>query len=108
MINYKTVIKSIKYHKVEGSLENVIKSITVNKIGETEDGYCSEFCEKLEFETPHESQFTPFESITQPMMLKWIDSHPYEFNAKSEAYISVAIQQQIDSNEVETTKLPYA
>jgi hypothetical protein len=106
MITYTTIIKGVKYHKVEGNLQNVIKSIFVNKIGIDGD-YQSEFTDKLEFETPHESQFTPYEDITAPMMLGWIDSHPSQFNVKSEQYISVAIQQKIDSNEVETDKLPF-
>ncbi len=108
MINYTTNIKSVKYHKVEGNLQNVVKSIVVEKDGLHTDGYRNTFCDKLEFETPHESQFTPYNEITEPMMLSWIDSHPSDFNTKSEGYISVAIQQQIDSNEVETTQLPYA
>jgi hypothetical protein len=107
MINYTTTIKGVKYHKVEGNLQNVIKSISVSKIG-IDGNYQSEFIDKLEFETPHESQFIPYESITEPMMLSWIDSHPSDFNTKSEGYIFTAIQQQIDSNEVETDKLPYA
>ena len=101
MINYSTTIESEKYHKVEGNLQNVIKSISVRKVGVHIDGYRSEFWDKLDFETPHESQFTPYESVTNQMKLSWIDSHPSDFNAKSEGYISAAIQQQIDSNEVE-------
>ncbi len=108
MINYTTAIKGVKYHKVEGSLQNVIKWVTVIKTGKHKDGYIGDFWDKLEFETPHESQFTPYESITEPMMMSWIDSHPSEFNKKSEEYISNYIQQQIDSNEVETEQLPYA
>jgi len=108
MINYTTAIKGVKYHKVEGSLQNVIKWVSVIKTGKHKDGYIGDFWEKLEFETPHESQFTPYESITEPMMMSWIDSHPSEFNKKSEEYISNYIQQQIDSNEVETEQLPYA
>ena len=108
MISYSTIIKSVKYHKVEGNLQNVIKWIGVLKTGTHTDGYVGEFWDKLEFETPHESQFTPYESITEPMMMGWIDSHPSGFNQKGEEYISNYIQQQIDSNEVETEKLPYA
>ena len=108
MINYTTTVESVKYHKIEGNLEKVIKWILVKKVGETPEGYKSEFWDKLEFETPHESQFTPYDEITQPMMLSWIDSHPSGFNQKSEGHISALIQQQIESNEVETTQLPYA
>ena len=108
MINYTTTVESVKYNKVEGNLEKVIKWLYVRKVGETAEGYKSEFWDKLEFETPHESQFTPYDQITKPMMLSWIDSHPSGFNEKSEGYISTLIQQQIDSNEVETTQLPYA
>jgi hypothetical protein len=107
MINYTTTIKGVIYHKIEGNLQKVIKSIFVSKIG-TDGEYTSEFSDKIEFDTPHESQFTPYESITKPMMLEWIGTHPSDFNNKSEGYISVAIQQQIDSNIVETDKLPFA
>ncbi len=108
MINYTTTVESVKYHKTEGNLQKVIKWLYVRKVGETQEGYKSEFWDKLEFETPHESQFTPYDEITQPMMLSWIDSHPSGFNEKAEGHISALIQQQIDSNEVETTQLPYA
>lgn len=108
MINYSTTIESEKYHKVEGNLQNVIKSISVRKVGVHTDGYRSEFWDKLDFETPHESQFTPYESVTNEMRTSWIDSHPSNFNTKSEEYISAAIQQQIDSNEVEVIYSPQA
>lgn len=108
MITYTLKINSVKYHKVEGNLQNVIKSLSVTKVGVDSEGNASEFEYKLEFETPHESQFTPFEQITEDMMLSWIDSHPYGFNKKSEEYISAAVKQQVDSNEVETDKLPFA
>jgi hypothetical protein len=108
MISYLTTIESVKYHKVEGNLQNVIKSLSVRTVGTHSDGYVGEFWDKLEFETPHESQFTPFEEITAPMMMSWIESHPSEFYKKGKGYITSYIQQQIDSNEVETTKLPYA
>lgn len=108
MINYTTIINSVKYHKVEGNLENVIKSITVTKIGEDESGVRSDFTYKLDFDAPSESEFTPYESISKEMMLGWISAHPYEFDTKAEAYIASAIQEKIETNEVETSVLPFA
>lgn len=108
MITYTTTIESEKYHKIEGNLQNVIKSISVRRVGIHTNGYRSEFWDKLDFDTPHDSQFTPYESVTNDMRISWIDSHPSNFNTKSEGYISAAIQQQIDSNEVEVVYSPLA
>lgn len=108
MITYTNIIESIKYHKVEGELQNVIKSLTFRRVGTHTDGYVKDLWERLDFDTPHESQFVPFNDITQEMLLSWIESHPSGFNQKAEEYISNMIQQEIDSNEVETTVIPSA
>jgi hypothetical protein len=107
MITYTSTIEGIKYHKTEGILQNVIKSIKVTKTGVHSDGYTNQFSDTLNFETPNESQFTPYENITEEMMLSWIELHPSNFNEKSEFYISNSLQQQIESNEVITSQLPY-
>lgn len=108
MITYTNIIESIKYHKIEGNLQNVIKSVTVFRVGTHTDGYEKRLWERLYFDTPHESQFVPFNEITQEMLLSWIENHPSGFNQKAEEYISKMIQAEIDSNEVETTVLPSA
>ncbi len=107
MISYTTTIESLKYHKVDGDLQNVVRTISVCKAGVHPNGYRFEFRDKLNFSTPDGEQFTPYEDLTQEMLLEWIDSHPSNFNEKAEQYIAASIQQQVDSNEVETTKLPY-
>lgn len=108
MIIYTNIIESIKYHKIEGNLQNVIKSVSFFRVGTHTDGYEKRLWERLHFDTPHESQFIPFNEITQDMILRWIESHPSNFNNRAEEYISKMIQAEIDSNEVETTNIPSA
>ena len=92
----------------QDGLIKVIKSVKVKLYGCDEDGFNSYFITKIDFNSPNASSYTPWYSVSEDVVIGWIEStlDPRTVKAMQEQIIS-DINNSIFMNKIENYPLPW-
>lgn len=92
----------------EDGLIKVIKSVKAKLYGCDENGFNSFFITQIDFESPNPSSYTPWDSVSEDVVIGWIESilDPRTVNAIEEQIIS-DINNSIFMNKIENYPLPW-
>lgn len=56
----------------EGNMDLVIKSVFMNIIAKSENGFTREYGCNYDLPSPSPASYTPFQEVTEPIMVDWV------------------------------------
>lgn len=92
----------------EDGMIKVIKSVTVNRVGFTKDGFSDFLPLTVSFSSPNPASYTPWESVTLDLITEWIvDTVPAKTIEMIDSSIISNINNDILRNEIKNYPLPW-
>lgn len=101
-------IKSNDVAPTEDGMQLVIKSVFMQILGKSSDGFSSQFGCNFDLPSPSPASYTPHSSVTEPMMIKWVQELYAENIAKIEESLDLDISASRAKNIIVDYPLPFA
>lgn len=92
----------------EGNMDLVIKSVFMNIIAKSEDGFASEYGCQYDLPSPSPASYTPYINVTQPMMIDWVKEMYTETISAIEETLDENISTARRNNVIKNYPLPFA
>lgn len=92
----------------EGNIDLVIKSVFMNTIAKSDDGFTSEYGCQYDLPSPSPASYTPFEKVTEPMMVDWVKEMYAETVSSVQANLENDISISRGMNVIKNYPLPFA
>lgn len=107
MINYQYKIVSNNVAPKSGEMYLIITSAVMQIIASTKDGFIESSSSQFDFNAPNPASYTPFDQVTEEMMINWIFELYSENIDQIENQLADEIAIDISNNVIVNHPLPF-
>ncbi len=92
----------------ENNMDLVIKSVLMNISAKSSDGFNSEYKCQYDLPSPSPASYTPYNEVTEPMMVEWVKDMYPKLIEKIEEELDENIAKDREKNIIKNYPLPFA
>lgn len=90
----------------ENNIDLVIKSVFMQILAKSSDGFSKEFGCKFDLPSPSPASYTPYLDVTEPMKIQWIQDMYPELVTQLQESLEASIASDRQKNIIENYPLP--
>jgi len=91
----------------EGDMDLVIKSVFMNIIAKSENGFTREYGCQYDLPSPSPASYTPFKEVTEPIMVDWVKEMYSDIVDEIENQLTNEIAIDVANNIIVNYPLPF-